>query len=391
MDSLGPNSTNSEEMVESTITPPKDCKMCSEIIKLFQAPYYHYERGIIDGEHIDLGKVSERLTDDCPHATWLRDIEYRGGPVPFYEQRQLKLYRWIRHHVCNLIIHYHNRQGNVWASTPGFKLVRRPEIPGHVGGMRIMDESWIDLDVVKGWLLRCTQKHSERCNKTVGDVPPFKPRLLIDVTQGCIAECEEERPRFLTLSYTWGNSKNFRITKVNVEAMKQPGVLNSDVSVSELPRTILDAIKLTRALKERWLWVDSLCIVQDDEESLQHELAAMHQIYASSFITIVAADGQDAEYGIRGLRGISEPRDIKRTILPLSGGERIAWIENPHFEERRSDLSYNQRMWTSQEYDFSKRRLVIKNGQVKWKCNCSGWSEDHLAERPIEAEFGSYV
>ncbi|KAJ4129235.1 hypothetical protein NW768_007770 [Fusarium equiseti] len=178
--------------------------------------------------------------------------------------------------------------------------------------------------------------------------------------------------------------------------MKQSRVLTSDAVASKLPRTILDAIKLTKALGERWLWIDSLCIVQDDEESLQHELKSMHQIYATSFLTIVAVDGEDAEYGLRGLRGISEPREINHIVLPLSGGEKIAWIEDPHKDDRdKSELSYHERMWTSQEFDFSKRRLIFKDAQVKWECNCSVWSEDHIyqpeKERPFDVVFGRYV
>ncbi|KAJ4004790.1 hypothetical protein NW752_009543 [Fusarium irregulare] len=364
------SNTASDEVTASKITPPADCKMCSVIIELFQSRYDHYD--------INLGKVSERLADDCPHATWLRDVEYNTGPVPFYEKRELKVSHSQRDEVCTLSVHYYNRQGIVWASTPGFKLVSRPEIPGHIGSLRIVDENWIDLDVVRNWLLRCTREHEEKCNKTVGDVPPFKPRLLIDVIQGCVTECKEERPRFLTLSYTWGNSKNLRITKANVDEMKQPGILTSEFMATQLPRTILNAIKLTQALGERWLWVDSLCITQDDDESLQHQLAAMHRIYATSFITIIAADGQDAEYGLRGLRDISNPREIKRVVLPLARGERIAWTDYSYSEEGSMDFSYDGRMWTSQEYYFSRRRLIFKNGQVRWECNCSAYSEDHL-------------
>ncbi|KAI1050774.1 hypothetical protein LB507_009333 [Fusarium sp. FIESC RH6] len=397
-DNVNSADTGSDEMAVSTVAPPVGCKMCSEIINLCQAPYDKADYDVtIDGQ-INLGKVGHLLTDDCPHATWLRDIKYNhhDGPVPFYEKRDLVLDRWVHQQVCTLNIHYHNRQSNVWASTPSFELVLRPEVPGHGGAVRIVDGSWIDLDIVKEWPRRCDLVHGEKCNETVGTVPPFKPRLLIDVIQGCVTECKEKSLRFLTLSYTWGRSKNFRITKANVDKMKQSGVLETDPVASKLPRTILDAIKLTKTLGERWLWVDSLCIVQDDEESLQHELKSMHQIYATSFLTIIAVDGEDAEYGLRGLRGISEAREVNHVILPLSGGEKIAWIEDPHEDDRhKSELSYHERMWTSQEFDFSKRRLIFKDGQVKWECNCSAWSEDHIyqpeKETPFDVVFGRYV
>ncbi|CAG7564461.1 unnamed protein product [Fusarium equiseti] len=390
---MGPSDIVKDEVLASTITPPAGCMMCSEIINLFHAPFDENDNDFPLDIKVSLGQVSERLADDCPHAAWLRDIKYSGGPIPYYEQRELHLYRWKP--ACNLNVHYHNRQSNVWASTAMFELVFRPEIPGHVGAVRILDESWIDLDVVKDWPSRCIRTHGEKCNKTVGNVPSFKPRLLIDVIQGCVTECDEDSPRFLTLSYTWGSSKNLRMTKAKVDGMKQPGVLRSDVIVSQLPRTILDAIKLTEALGERWLWVDSLCIIQDDDENLQHQLAAMHQIYATSFLTIIAADGKDAEYGLRGLRDISKPRRIKSVVLPIAGDERIAWVEDPDIKERNDkELSYDYRMWTSQEYDFSKRRMIFRDGQVKWECNCSAWSEDHLyrpQEKVTEKVLSGYL
>ncbi|KAM0395316.1 hypothetical protein ACHAQC_005165 [Fusarium culmorum] len=147
----------------------------------------------------------------------------------------------------------------------------------------------------------------------------------------------------------------------------------------QLPATILDAIELTRALGVRWLWVDSLCIPQDDDEVLKRELAAMHRIYATSFLTIVAADCEDAEYGLRGLWGISKPRDIKQIIEPLSQGEKVVfWPRNKSNNQVEYGLKYRHRMWTSQEYHFSKRRLIFENGQASWQCNHTEWTEDHV-------------
>ncbi|GKU21821.1 unnamed protein product [Fusarium langsethiae] len=184
---------------------------------------------------------------------------------------------------------------------------------------------------------------------------------------------------FITLSYTWGGGKNLRVTKSNLEELQEPGALRSKKVVTQLPATILDAIELTRTLGEKWLWVDSLCTLQDDDEGLKRELAAVNRIYATSFLTIVAADGEDAEYGLRGLRGISKPRVIKQRVESLSQGERIAYRERPKSNNQVTNgRKYHHRTWTSQEYDFSKRRLIFEDGQVTWQCNHTEWSEDHL-------------
>ncbi|KAF4973375.1 hypothetical protein FSARC_353 [Fusarium sarcochroum] len=314
-----------DEASAGIIAPPNaDCDMCSKIMDMVQTPY---EESIVTSS-IYLGKVGDLLS--------------------------------------------------VFSTSYHFELVSRPEIPDHPGTVRVLDDDWINLDMIKEWLSRCSQLHGDKCNRSIGDLESFKPQLLVDVVKGCVAVCDEESPRFLTLSYTWGQTKNFRATKSNVEQLQEPGALRSDYVAAQLPKTILDAIELTRALGETWLWIDSLCIVQDDEEVLAHELAEMHRIYASSFLTIIAADGDDAEHGLRGLKGISSERTINQTVVPLSGDERIRWIEHSPSDRPFDERGYYQRMWTSQEYDFSKRRLLFKSGTVEWQCDCATWSEDHL-------------
>ncbi|KAF4457782.1 HET-domain-containing protein [Fusarium austroafricanum] len=366
----------------SGITPSDaDCDMCSKIMDMFQFP--------LDGEsqieEVKLGKVRDLLAYNCPHANWLRHIKYMHGPVPFYEKRDLSLYKWKRMRELSLGLGYTTKfTSSVFSTTADFGLVTRPEIHHHHGKVRILDNHWVNLDVIKDWPARCIRMHGSICDKTAGNVRPFKPQLLVDVVQACVVVCKEDSPRFITLSYTWGQIKNFRTTKSNIQQLRKPGALRSDNIISQLPKTIIDAIELTKALGETWLWVDSLCIIQDDEEGLARELAQMHRIYATSFLTIIAADGWNADYGLRGLRGISSERSINQIILPLSGGERIAWIEPDPSDREASELSYSQRMWTSQEHDFSKRRLSFKSGKVQWECNCTKWTEDHVYDNEVD-------
>ncbi|KAM5353580.1 hypothetical protein ACJ41O_000230 [Fusarium nematophilum] len=196
--------------------------------------------------------------------------------------------------------------------------------------------------------------------------------------QGCVVLCIEENPRFITLSYTWGQTNNFRTTKSNFRQVRKPGALLPGPIASQIPKTIRDAIELTKALGETWLWVDSLCIIQDDQVSLGHELKHMHRIYATSFLTIIAADGQDAEHGLLGLEGISSPRTTNQLVLPLAGDERIAFMRSDYSRREPSIFDYDERMWTFQEKVFAKRRLTFGSGYVTWRCNCAGWSENQM-------------
>ena len=59
---------------------------------------------------------------------------------------------------------------------------------------------------------------------------------------------------------------------------------------------------LTRTLGLDYLWVDTLCIIQDDEENKMKDIARIGSMYSSAHFTIIAADGDDADHGLRGLK-----------------------------------------------------------------------------------------
>jgi Heterokaryon incompatibility protein (HET) len=93
------------------------------------------------------------------------------------------------------------------------------------------------------------------------------------------------------------------------------------------PNTVKDAIDLVESLGERYLWVDSLCIVQDDDEWKCSQINNMASIYANSHLTIIAADGDSSDYGLRGLRGISGPRqtlsESSSSFYTIASSEKI--------------------------------------------------------------------
>lgn len=84
--------------------------------------------------------------------------------------------------------------------------------------------------------------------------------------------------------------------------------------MGSLPVTIQDAIALTKELGERYLWVDSLCIVQDNVENKEANIANMGKVYAGATITLVAATGSHANAGLPGVRENS--RDWTQRVAP---------------------------------------------------------------------------
>ncbi|KAK5687750.1 hypothetical protein LTS10_001890 [Elasticomyces elasticus] len=141
-------------------------------------------------------------------------------------------------------------------------------------------------------------------------------------------------------------------------------------------------MELTRLLGARHLWIDSLCIAQGEEDGRkQEQLNDMAAIYANASLTIVAADGSHADYGLRGIRELSRPmkRNLHQEVVPF--GPYRGVIERTFSSPDDPNGSdpfklYYQRSWTYQEYLFSKRRVIFQRDSILWECCSTTWYED---------------
>jgi hypothetical protein len=149
----------------------------------------------------------------------------------------------------------------------------------------------------------------------------------------------------------------------------------NEIPYSNLPKTILDAFEVTRNLGLEYIWIDSLCIVQDDQPDKDRELPRMRRIYANSFVTISAASATSC------YEGFLDPRPNDRSPRHLSvrvDGARLGSVlvfnrrETMEFTDRRSQ-PINDRAWTLQEGWVAARLLVFAGMSVFWKCGQEGW------------------
>lgn len=124
--------------------------------------------------------------------------------------------------------------------------------------------------------------------------------------------------------------------------------------------------RLLGLLEERYLWVDVICIVQDDDEARHDQIKNMASIFTNATVTIIAMQGADANYGLRGLRDISEPRNLVQEVFTLEKGSSV--ISTQQQNEGRNPWS--QRGWTFQEQIFARRQLVFSADRVQWNCAC---------------------
>jgi hypothetical protein len=97
----------------------------------------------------------------------------------------------------------------------------------------------------------------------------------------------------MTLSYQWGSSEETspKLTRETLASLRKT------LQFSTLPKVIQDAIHLTKKFNVRYLWIDRLCIIQNDDEDWGRESATMHQVYACSVLSMAASDADIPKKG----------------------------------------------------------------------------------------------
>jgi hypothetical protein len=228
----------------------------------------------------------------------------------------------------------------------------------------------IDLNRIKGWIQECRTHHGESCNDRYSDAlaQHCGDLVLVDTIDGCIVNLPNSTT-YIALSYVWGSTPMPKLRQSNYDLLKQPGKLfGQRIDGIRVPQVIQDAMYLVRNLHERYLWVDSLCVMQDaSAEDMKKILQAMARIYASAEFTIVAAGGSDADHGLRGIGGPSQSRTPDGVMY------------HPFDLEYRTGFPvgsvWASRGWTFQESIFA-RRLLIFGTLTSWICGRCEWQEE---------------
>lgn len=178
---------------------------------------------------------------------------------------------------------------------------------------------------------------------------------------------------YLTLSHCQSAGSTLQLTRSNIEAFK------SSIPVDELSRVFIDACNTAKRLSHEYLWIDALCIIQDDPADWQHEVGCMASTYGNSWLN-VSADGHD-EAG----HGLFCPSDKRagRPWYPVyihsewgDGFPSNYCISEYHnWWERISDSELNRGVWALQERVLSPRVLHLGLKQVALECSSNAVCE----------------
>ncbi|TGJ79877.1 hypothetical protein E0Z10_g8886 [Xylaria hypoxylon] len=197
-------------------------------------------------------------------------------------------------------------------------------------------------------------------------------------------------PPYAALSYCWGGDQLHKTTRSNVESR------GLGISWGEIPQTIRDAIRVTTGVGLSYLWVDSFCIIQDDEQGKLGEIAQMPRIYGHATVTIVASRCKGASEGFL--------HDIKPAELtaftcevpyrcPTGELGTVYLVEDGEGHSMSEPI--DDRGWTLQESYLSSRVITFESRQSSIICQCSperpsfsdGWRQKGRQQTMHEVTF----
>ena len=373
----------------SNIAPVSTCAICAKIIQSFSIP-------LDEKAGISMGSVASLLVGECPHVNFFKKLKFAYGKIPGYEERELFLCRpWSSDTTAIQFRCSHKILGHSLVTySANLELLARNDVYGHPGRALIVDPHWIDENVVRGWISTCYMTHGDRC-KTIPlfrEADQIRPRLFVDTQQNCIVESKGISAGYVALSYSWGQTRNLRNELKIREGLQVPGVLARDEFHQQLPSTITDAFAIIQSLGQRYLWVDALCIVQDDEQHLHLELNQMHRVYAGAVFTIIAGDGADANHGLRGFKNLTAQRLVQQKPIQLAADESIMQdlrSQRIGDTDSRPEQVYYDRAWTFQEYLFSRKKIIFEDNSVRWLCQCADWYEELLPDRRVDERISN--
>jgi hypothetical protein len=279
-----------------------------------------------------------------------------------------------------------------WSDDAQFFNTFTPEIPDGINSI---------ISRTKEWISACVQDHSD-CRiitpNGVGEACDaiILPTRLIDVgisgenttpKLALLAEIRDDKPlpEYATLSYAWGpRTSTLKTTASNVDNLRK------QIDVQKLPKTIQDAIDFTRRLNIRYLWVDSLCILQardgmsldyDHRDDWQKEAGRFGQYYQNSVLTIAATGASGATEGLfleRLCQNVAE-RINPYTLHHDTGrdGPTVTTIYPavPLWGVEVDDAPLSKRGWAMQERLLSRRVLHFSPNTVFWECQQKRQSE----------------
>lgn len=225
----------------------------------------------------------------------------------------------------------------------------------------------------KFWYQNCIANHAQCNRKRLERGGQWYPTRLLKLSRWTnkaqLVITAEERPNtpYVTLSHCWGKADFIQLTRSTFEEFRK------DIPYGQLSKTFQDAVSVARNFGIYYIWIDSLCIIQQEEslEDWKLEAPKMDKIYSNAILNISATGAQDSS------KGLFFPRQADSMLLPEI---RLDWQHTFKISIRFTILDYDywknlaisqpliRRAWVVQERLLARRVLHFGSNQLFWEC-----------------------
>ena len=229
-------------------------------------------------------------------------------------------------------------------------------------------------EIAKSWVDECIRNHGN-CRGAIEEYTGWRPTRLLDLSnaaKGYIrlressSSSKRNKARYATLSHRWGDylsRRKYILTTANIQQYKR------SIDIAALPLNYQQTIDASQRLNIRYLWIDSLCILQDHRDDWQKEVAEMDKTYTFSYLNISATYAENIDQGLyqgRNAKALTPPRINLRSIGPTIRTYRL--LDNEMWHDDVENAPLNSRAWVLQERFLPARVLHFARSQIYWEC-----------------------
>jgi hypothetical protein len=262
---------------------------------------------------------------------------------------------------------------------------------------RLSDEN---IAKMRDWIRDCVENHDGCCSdlkrldsEAATEAMPFlptrmievgdalnntHPRLIITSEMESRASKDEDR-KYMALSYCWGQvDGTTKLLKTTHNTMRSR---TEKIELDTMPQAFQDAVSIARTLSIKYLWIDSLCIIQNDARDWQIESSKMAEIFGNAYLTLIAATGSSCSDSFLS-RSMSGPSCT--VPLKINHGLAIQGQFSLRYRRRRTSNRMSEitggkwvtRGWTFQEERLARRVLMFGENKFLFDCRTLERSQD---------------
>lgn len=244
-----------------------------------------------------------------------------------------------------------------------------------------------ELTLPRAWMTSCIQTHPH-CKSPDEPNKPLPTRVLdVGLQAGDTIRLFESfaghHAPYAALSHCWGSKQTFTTSPESLEARKR------SIDFDELPPTFRDAVEVSRMIGLRYLWIDSLCIIQGDMDDWRRESARMRGVYSNATVVIAASRATSDSTGFLHPRPVGERIAISyakdEAMTACHYLQRVIQPLTPYADPLVSE-PLHKRAWALQERYLATRTLFSASHLMFWECKTlisaeDGRTEERLAHR----------